>query len=148
MPSLSFHSSNARSSLLKIFKTNSTKFLAHCCLARTLRHEHYVRLGLPAIVVVVIADGVASADVGDAAERVSRGNTYEVLNLAGKRRTGSRPILGEADVISVLRKSHLLVIISSIESTPEALISAADSVVVMEGPTRRHVEASCRLTLG
>ena len=148
MPSLSFHSSNARSSLLKIFKANSTKFLAHCCLARALRHEHYVRLGLPAIVVVVIADGVASADVGDAAERVSRGNTYEVLNLAGKRRTGSRPILGEADVISVLRKSHLLVIISSIESTPEALISAADSVVVMEGPTRRHVEASCRLTLG
>lgn len=129
MPSLSFHSPDARSSLLKIFKANSSKFLSHCCLARALRHEPYVRLGLPAIVVVVIADGMAAADVGDAAERVSRGNTYEVLNLAGKRRTGSRPILGEADVISVLRKSRLLVIVSNIESTPEALIAAARPAV-------------------
>lgn len=148
MPSLSFHFPEARSSLLKIFKANSTKFLAHCCLARALRHEPYVRLGLPAIVVVVIADGMAPADVGDAAERVARGNTYEVLNLAGKRRTGSRPILVDSDVESYLRKSRLLVIVSSIDATPEAFIAAADSIVTMEGPTRRHVEAACRLTLG
>lgn len=147
MPSLSFHFPEARSSLLKIFKANSTKLLAHCCLARALRHEPDVRLGLPAIVVVVIAGGMTPADVGDAAERVSRGNTYEVLNLAGKRRAGSRPILGDPDVESYLRKSRLLVIVSSIESTPEAFIAAADAVVTMEGPTRRHVEASCRLTL-
>ena len=108
MPSLSFHSSNARFSLLKIFKANATKFLAHCCLARALRHEPYVRLGLPAIVVVVIADGMVPADIGDAAERVSRGNTYEVSNLAAKRQTGSRPILADSDVESYLRKSRLL----------------------------------------
>lgn len=148
MLNLSFHSSTARSSLLKIFKANAAKFLAHCCLARALRHEPYVRLGLPAIVVVVIADGMAPADVGDAAERVSRGNTYEVLNLAGKRRTGSRPILADSDIESYLRKSRLLVIVTSVDATPEAFIAAADAVVTMEGPTRRHVEASCRLTLG
>jgi SpoVK/Ycf46/Vps4 family AAA+-type ATPase len=148
MLNLSFRSSTARSSLLKIFKANATKFLAHCCLARALRNEPYVRLGLPAIVVVVIADGMAPADVGDAAERVSRENTYEVLNLAGKRRTGSRPILADSDVESYLRKSRLLVIVSSIDATPEAFVVAADSIVTMEGPTRRHVEASCRLTLG
>ncbi|NEV76606.1 AAA family ATPase [Rhodopseudomonas sp. BR0C11] len=148
MPKPSARFSHHQSSLLKTFKANASLFLAYCCLARALRNEHHVRRGLPAIVAVMIAEGLTSADVGDAADLFVRESSYEVLNLTKIRRTGSRPILAESDLNSALRRSRLLVIAESVQTTPESIIAAADTVVFMEGPTRSHVEASCRLTLG
>lgn len=126
MPRPSARLSRHQSSLLKTFKANAALFLAYCCLARALRNEHHVRRGLPAIVAVMIAEGLTSADVGHAADLFVQESSYEVLNLTKMRRTGSRPILAESDLDSALRRSRLLVIAESVQTTPEARLGASD----------------------
>ena len=86
----------------------SRLFLSYCCLARSLRSEHYLRRGLPAIIVVAIADGMTVSDVADAAHLFVCNDGYEILNLARTRRIGSRLSLGDAELSVTLRKPRLL----------------------------------------
>lgn len=63
------------------FQGQRRNVLSYCCLVRSLRDEHYVRRGLPAIIVVAIADGMAGADVGDAMATMKSSTSPKVAGL-------------------------------------------------------------------